>query len=178
MSSVELCHTYELSQAQLDAVHRLLLASFPLGVTEDDFVNALGGMHAVVWDANDELIAHASVVPRRMLHHGRSIRTGYVEAVAVAANHRRKHLGSKVMGAIEEVIRGGYELGALSASSDGLLLYADRAWLPWKGTTSVLTPEGIRRTPEEDDSVQVLPVSVSLDFHADLACDWRNGDVW
>lgn len=178
MSSVELCHTYQLSQTQLDAVHQLLLDSFPCGVTENDFANALGGMHAVVWDENDELIAHASVVPRRMLHQGLSIRTGYVEAVAVAANHRRQHLGSLVMDAIEDVIRGGYELGALSASSDGRLLYAARAWLPWSGTTSVLSPEGLLRTPDEDDSVQVLPVSVSLDFDADLACDWREGDVW
>jgi len=178
MASVELCHTYQLSQAQLDAVHRLLLDSFPLGVTDDDFINALGGIHAVVWIEEDELIAHASVVPRRMLHQGRSLRTGYVEAVAVAAGHRRQRLGSQVMDAIEEVIRGGYELGAMSASSDGRLLYADRAWLPWSGTTSVMSPAGIRRTPEEDDSVQVLPVSVSLDFTADLACDWRDGDVW
>jgi aminoglycoside 2'-N-acetyltransferase I len=155
-----------------------LLDSFPRGVTEADFINALGGMHAVVWDEGDELVAHASVVPRRMLHQGRSIRTGYVEAVAVASHRRREHLGSQVMDAIEQVISGGYELGALSASTDGQLLYANRAWLPWSGTTSVMSPRGIRRTPDDDDSVQVLPVSVSLDFEGDLACDWRDGDVW
>jgi len=178
MSSVELCHTYQLSQAQLDAVHQLLLDSFPLGVTDDDFANSLGGMHAVVWNDRDQLIAHASVVPRRMMHQGRSLRTGYVEAVAVATDHRRQRLGSRVMDAIETVIKGGYDLGALSASSDGQLLYADRAWRRWTGTTSVVSPEGIRRTPEEDGSVYVMPVSASLDFDADLACDWRAGDVW
>jgi aminoglycoside 2'-N-acetyltransferase I len=34
------------------------------------------------------------------------------------------------------------------------------------------------RTPEEDDSIFVLPVGRELDITGDLTCDWRGGDVW
>jgi len=179
MASIELCHTYQLTEEQLDAVRQLLLDSFPLGVTEDDFYNALGGIHALARGESGVLLAHGSVVPRRMFHQGRSIRTGYVEAVAVAANSRRQGLGSAIMDSIEHVIAGAYEMGALSASRDGAQLYAGRAWQAWRGTTSVVSPfGGIVRTPDDDDSVQVLVISATLDRDGDLACDWRNGDVW
>jgi aminoglycoside 2'-N-acetyltransferase I len=42
----------------------------------------------------------------------------------------------------------------------------------------VLAPTGPTRTPEDDGSVYVLPISVELDFDATLSCDWRDGDVW
>ena len=178
-SSVELCHTYQLDHETLAAIHQLLIDSFPSGVTEDDFYNAFGGMHALARSSSGVVLAHGSVVPRRMYHLGRSIRTGYVEAVAVATQARRRGLGAAVMDAVETVIRGGYALGALSASREGALLYADRDWQKWRGTTSVVSPkDGLVRTPGEEESVMVLPVSVELDFEADLACDWRDGDVW
>jgi aminoglycoside 2'-N-acetyltransferase I len=41
----------------------------------------------------------------------------------------------------------------------------------------VLSPEGVRRTPEEDESTYVLPLDVDLDVAGDLVCDWRDGDV-
>ena len=52
--------------------------------------------------------------------------------------------------------------------------------MPWPGTTSVLAPSGLIRTPDDDGTVFVLPVTsaVDLDTTADLACDWRDGDVW
>ena len=147
-----------------------------LGVTEDDFYNALGGIHALARGESGVLLAHGSVVPRRMFHQGRSIRAGYVEAVAVATKSRRQGLGSAIMDSIEHVIAGAYEMGALSASRDGAQLYAGRAWQAWRGTTSVVSPfGGIVRTPDDDDSVQVLVISATLDRDGDLACDWRNG---
>lgn len=39
-------------------------------------------------------------------------------------------------------------------------------------------PDGLTGTPEDDDAIYVLPVSVEVDTSADLTCDWRNGDVW
>ena len=43
---------------------------------------------------------------------------------------------------------------------------------------SAVATKGFVAPPPKTSSVQVLPVSVSLDFDADLACDWRDGDVW
>ena len=82
------------------------------------------------------------------------------------------------MAAIERVVRGAYELGALGASDEGAALYAARGWRRWQGQTFALTPQGIVRTAEEDDSIYVLPVSVPLDLTGELTCDWRDGDVW
>lgn len=42
----------------------------------------------------------------------------------------------------------------------------------------MLAPEGLTRTAGDDGSVYVLPVSVTVDTGAELACDWRDGDVW
>jgi aminoglycoside 2'-N-acetyltransferase I len=53
---------------------------------------------------------------RRLLHDGRALSTGYVEAVAVRAGRRRLGHGHAVMGSLERVIRRGYVCGALSAS--------------------------------------------------------------
>ncbi len=82
------------------------------------------------------------------------------------------------MDAAEQVIRGGYQLGALSASEAGRPMYAARGWLPWRGPTSVLAPTGVHRTPDDDRSIFVLPVSVELDTGEAITCDWRDGDVW
>ncbi len=70
-----------------------------------------------------------------------------------------------------------YAVTALSASDAGAALYAARGWLPWQGPTSVLTPAGVVRTPDDDGGVFVLPAP-GLDRTAELTCDWREGDVW
>ena len=133
MASIELCHTYQLTKNSWTLLRQLLVGSFPLGVTEDDFYNALGGIHAVARGESGVLLAHGSVVPRRMFHQGRSIRTGYVEAVAVAASNRRQGLGSAIMDSIEHVIAGASEIGALSASRDGAQLYASQGMASMAG---------------------------------------------
>ena len=82
------------------------------------------------------------------------------------------------MEALERVIRGGYDLGALSATDAAARLYAARGWRRWRGPTSALTPAGIARTEEDDDSVHVLPHKAPLDVEGELVCDWRDGDLW
>ena len=74
-----------------------------------------------------------------------------------------------------ETLAPAYDLLALSASDAGAALYASRGWTRWAGTTSVLAPEGVVRTPEDDDGVWVLGYP---DVDGQLTCDWRPGDVW
>jgi aminoglycoside 2'-N-acetyltransferase I len=124
------------------------------------------------------LIAHAAVVQRRLLHRDTALRCGYVEAVAVREDRRGQGLARAVLDAAEQVVRGAYQIGALCASDAGRPLYAARGWLPWRGPTSVLAPSGLIRTPDEDDSVFVLPIGVDVDTSDELICDWRDGDVW
>jgi aminoglycoside 2'-N-acetyltransferase I len=96
----------------------------------------------------------------------------------VANRWQRRGIGDALMAAVEEVIRGAYELGALGATDAAIPLYERRGWRRWEGPTAALTPAGLVRTPDEDGSVYVLPVSAEVDLAGELACDWREGDVW
>jgi aminoglycoside 2'-N-acetyltransferase I len=175
--TITVAHTGHLDPATLTSARALLDEAFGGAFDDADWEHALGGMHALAFDG-DRLVAHGSVVQRRMVHRGRALRVGYVEAVAVAADHRRRGLASAVMDELEQIIRRGYDLGALSASDAGAALYLSRGWRRWDGLTSTLTPAGTVRTPEEDGNVFVLPGGVPLEPACDLACDWRDGEVW
>ena len=177
MVEVRTGHTSALAAGELAAIRRLLDEAFDGDFGDDDFDHSLGGMHALVFDGS-ELIAHGAVVLRRLLHNGESLRTGYVEGVAVVAHRRREGHASAVMNALERVVQGGYELGALSASNSAAQLYAGRGWQCWPGTASVVSPTGVQRLPDEEGAIYLLPVTARLDPTADLACDWRDGDVW
>ncbi|MFC4083273.1 GNAT family N-acetyltransferase [Amycolatopsis samaneae] len=172
-----LAHTADLDAATRTAARTLLDAAFDGDFTDEDWAHGLGGMHVLCWEG-DELTGHASLVQRQLLHRGRALRTGYVENVAVREDRRGRGYGAALMSTVERLIRGGYELGALSSSSDALEFYGARGWVLWRGPTSAFGPDGLVRTEEDDGGVFVLPVSAALDPDAPLACDWREGDVW
>ena len=98
--------------------------------------------------------------------------------IAVAAPHRRSGHGVRLMTEVERVIRGAYDLGALSTSDEAHDFYAARGWLRWRGPTFAVTPLGIARTEDDDGGVYVLPVTVTPDLSGEITCDWRDGDVW
>ena len=145
--------------------------------TDADWEHSLGGMHALICH-HGALIAHGAVVQRRMIYRGAALRCGYLEAIAVREDWRGQGLAMAVMDALEQVLRGAYQVGALSSSDAGRHVYVSRGWLPWQGPTSVLAPAGVTPTPHDDHSLFVLPVSIDVDPTAELTCDWRNGDVW
>jgi aminoglycoside 2'-N-acetyltransferase I len=172
-----LIHTADLGASQRVAARALLADAFGDSFTEQDWEHALGGLHALVWDG-PVLVGHASLIQRRLLHHGRALRTGYVEGVAVHPRHRGTGHGAALMNELERVVRDAYELGALSATEDAAAFYENRGWRRWRGATSSLTPNGIERTPQDDGGVFVLDGSASLHPDGELTCDWRDGDVW
>lgn len=159
----------------------MVIGAFETEFTDADWEHSLGGMHALIFD-HGALIAHAAVVQRRLLYRDTALRCGYIEAVAVREDRRGEGLATAVMDAAEQVLRGAYQLGALSASEAGRPIYTARGWLPWQGPTSVLAPAGVSRTPNDDNGLFVLPVDLPndlvLDTAADITCDWRDGDVW
>jgi aminoglycoside 2'-N-acetyltransferase I len=175
--TARLVHTADLDAETRDRARAMVIEAFDGDFADDDWEHALGGMHALVCH-HGALIAHGAVVQRRLLCGGTALRCGYVEAVAVRQDWREQGLGGAVMDALEQVVRGAYQLGALGASTAGLPMYTSRGWLRWRGPTSVLTTDGIARTPDDDGAVFVLPITVELDADAELTCDWRDGDVW
>jgi aminoglycoside 2'-N-acetyltransferase I len=175
--TARLVHTSDLDGETVHNARRLLVEAHAGEFTDADWEHTLGGMHAIIVHRG-MLIAHAAVVQRRLLYRGTALRCGYVEGVAVKQDWRGQGLGGAVMDAVEQVIRGAYQIGALSASRAGQRLYRPRGWLCWQGPTSVLAPGGPISTPDDDGSVFVLPVGPDLDPDEGLACDWRDGDVW
>jgi aminoglycoside 2'-N-acetyltransferase I len=177
VADLRIAHTADLDSAAITAARALLDDVFAGEMTEDDWEHALGGMHALLWEG-PALIGHASVVQRRLLHRGRALRAGYVEAVAVRADRQRRGHGATMMAALERVLRGAYDLGALGATDEGAQFYAARGWQLWRGPSSALTPAGLRRTPDDDGAIYVFELAVPLDTTAELTCDWRGGDLW
>jgi aminoglycoside 2'-N-acetyltransferase I len=176
MAEVRVAHTADLDAATLHAARALLDGVFD-DMTDDDWEHALGGMHAMVWEG-DELVGHASVIQRTLMHGGRALRAGYIEGVGVRADRRRRGFASAMMEELERILGGAYDLGALGATDEGAAFYATRGWKRWEGPTSVLTPEGIVPTDDGDGSVFVFALVVPLDLTGELTCDWREGDDW
>jgi aminoglycoside 2'-N-acetyltransferase I len=169
----------ELSPEDLRAVRRLLDEAFGGRFTQDDWHHTLGGLHVLALEEG-ELVAHAAVVDRTLRAAGRPLRTGYVEGVATRPDRRRQGLARLVMREADPIIRGRYQLGALSDGSAVPGFYERLGWERWRGPTFVdATPEPVR-TEDDDDGVMVLrtPTTGDLDLAAPLVCDWRPGDAW
>jgi aminoglycoside 2'-N-acetyltransferase I len=178
--TARLVHTSDLDVETREGARRMVIEAFGDGeidFTDADWEHSLGGMHALIC-VRGALIAHGAVVQRRIIYEDTALRCGYLEAVAVREDWRGQGLAMAVMDALEQVVRGAYQLGALSSSEAGRHIYTSRGWQPWQGPSSVLAPAGLTRTPDDDRSLFVLPVSVELDTTAEITCDWRDGDVW
>ncbi|WP_097867997.1 GNAT family N-acetyltransferase [Streptomyces sp. rh34] len=177
--ALRVAHTSELTTSERGRIRGLLDTAFDGDFADEDWEHSLGGVHALVRDADGVLIAHGSVVQRRVLHAVRSHRAGYVEAVAVRADRRREGHGHRVMAALEHVIDTAYDFGALSASDTGAALYTARGWQVWPGRLAALGPAGPVPLPEEEGSTYVRPAAgrpLPAPGHP-LQFDWREGDL-
>lgn len=173
--------TSELGQAQLAAIRQLMDVAFAGdehgGFDDDDWRHALGGVHFLA-EQEGEIVGHASVVEREIHVDGVPLRTGYVEAVAVAPGRQRQGVGTAIMREVNAHVLQGFRLGALGTGSHGF--YERLGWVVWLGPSSVRAAGGERLTPDEDGYIMVLrtPSSPQLDLTAPISCDWRRGDVW
>jgi aminoglycoside 2'-N-acetyltransferase I len=172
-------HTADLRAGDRRDVRHLLGDAFAGDFSDEDWEHTLGGVHILLREEG-ELIGHVSVVQRRLLSGELSLRTGYVEALAVRPDRRRQGYGQVAMTAAEDIIGAAYDLGALSDGTGIEGFYVHRGWLVWTGPTYVMSPTGLRRTTDDDGGVLVFQTSSSppLDLAAEVACDWRSGDVW
>ena len=169
MNRSRIAHTADLDSAELAAIRGLLCEGID-DMTEPDYEHCLGGLHATV-DVDGELVGHASVIQRRLLHEGRCaarrLRRGCGRARRTPApGHRRGDDGRDS-----------------SASSPGLTtsarwarpttlspFYLGRGWRLWSGTASVVTPAGLQRSADDEGWIYVLPGGAPLPVTGDLAC--------
>ena len=179
MVDVSIAGPGQLSASELETAQTLVQSAFGDGFRAHDWLHAIGGQHVLVTEEGI-LLAHAAVVARTLRHDDVCFDTGYVEAVAVRADHQGRGLGRLVMDQAESLIRACHQIGALNAVEDAAPFYASRGWLPWTGRTQADTPGGTVDTYDVADRIFLLPpASVpSLSPNRPLVCDWRIGDLW
>jgi aminoglycoside 2'-N-acetyltransferase I len=174
---VQTSPTDELDATTRAALRAMLDVAFDGEFDDVDWDHALGGVHAYVLD-NGAVLAHASVVPRKLCVGETTLAAGYVEAVGTAPERRHRGFGSMVMRALADVIEQTFQLGALSTGVYDF--YAQLGWERWHGPTFVQRGENRIRTEEDDDGLMVLRTSSTraIDVRAAITCEWRAGDVW
>lgn len=170
--------TAALPEALRHSARALMDAAFDGDFSDDDWAHALGGWHALLVDRG-EVLAHAAVVPRTVTVGTRDVRAGYVEAVAVAPARQRTGLGSRVMRALDDVVRREFEAGVLSTGE--WPFYESLGWDRWRGPSFVRRADGtVERTEDDDDGLMVKDgwAGDPLDRTAPITCDDRDGDAW
>ncbi len=182
MPAVRVLTAEEAPAALLTDIRRLLDAAFaddPDGAFEDDdWDHTIGGRHVAVCDDDDALVAHAAVVTRVLQVDRHPFATGYVEGVATAPGRHGEGLGSLAMVRVGELIRDGFELGALGTGRHRF--YERLGWERWQGPTHARHGDRWVRTAEDDGAVMVLRFgpSAGIDLRAPISCEARPGDDW
>ena len=147
----------------------------------DGYWESIGpGVHVLAEQPERGIVAHAAIVERLLYTADRTLRTGYVEAVAVLPDSQRTGLGTTVMEVIDEMVDAGYELGALGTGSQPF--YHRLGWVDWRGTAWIRHPDGrLERSVADEGSIMVRMTPTSppgLDVDQPIAVDWRPGEVW
>jgi aminoglycoside 2'-N-acetyltransferase I len=177
---IRACATDDLAPAEIRDLRRLLRGAFEDdegGFTEHDWQHGLGGLHFLA-QLDGRIVGHAAVGRRPIGIGERILRAGYVEAVAVARDLRRRGVGSALMRAANERIAQAFEIGVLATGSPSF--YERIGWEVWRGPSFVREADGLRPTPDEDGFILVLrtPATPPLDVTAPITCDPRPGDDW
>ncbi|MBA3688646.1 MAG: GNAT family N-acetyltransferase [Chloroflexi bacterium] len=178
-TSIRVVASAELTVADWTTLTDLCVAAF--NEDWDGYWESIGpGVHVIAEQAGRGVVAHAAIVPRLLYPGEATLRTGYVEAVAVAPAMQRHGLGTKVMEIIDAMIDEAYELGALGTGSHGF--YERLGWVTWRGPTWIREGDGrVERSPNEDGGIMVRRTPTTpadFDLTLPIAVDWRPGEVW
>ena len=171
--TIRLVHRDDLAADELDTLLALCSTGFEhLAPTYWDDIGP--GTHLIL-EEDDEPVSHACVVPLELRAAGRSLHTGYVEAVCTRPDRRRAGLATRVMRAVAEHLAAEhYELGGLDTGSPDL--FRSLGWEPWRGSLWVRTKDGVVRSRDEEGNVYVLRIPATPDrlrFDAPLSAPWR-----
>jgi aminoglycoside 2'-N-acetyltransferase I len=127
-------------------------------------------------DGGGPLVAHATVVSRRLWIDGNARDVGYVEAVATEPDAQGQGFGTAALEEMGRIIEGHHAVGVLSTGA--CHFYERLGWRQWRGPTSVRLASGeIVRTPDDDGGIMVRS-TVPLDIESAITCDQRTGDDW
>jgi aminoglycoside 2'-N-acetyltransferase I len=144
-----------------------------VGTILDTFLDAT---HLIGYYENS-FVCHALWVSR-YLHAGTNpmMRTAYVEAVATAAEYRKRGFASAIMKHLIGEIQD-YDMAALSPA--GAAFYERLGWELWRGPLFIRKNDNlISSIDDEEVMIFRLPKTPVLDIHAPLSAEWREGELW
>lgn len=179
MISLRILPSADLTAAEWSTLTDLCVAAF--NEPWDTYWEDIGpGVHVLAEDPERGIVAHAAIVERLLYPGDLTLRSGYVEAVAVWPDLQRSGLGTEVMEVIDQMIDERYELGALGTGSQPF--YAQLGWVVWQGPTWIRNRDGtLERSASEDGGIMVRitpQTPPSLERTLPIAIDWRPGEVW
>jgi aminoglycoside 2'-N-acetyltransferase I len=179
VTSLRVVPSAALTEGEWSALTDLCVAAFD--EPWDAYWESIGpGTHVLAEEPERGIVAHAAIVERLLYPGDATLRTGYVEAVAVCPDLQRSGLGTEVMEVIDRLVDEGYELGALGTGSQPF--YARLGWVAWQGQTWIRNRDGsLQRSPDEDGGIMVRitpQTPAGLDLTRPIAVDWRPGEVW
>ena len=177
--SIRIVRSAALGADEWSALTDLCVAAF--NEPWDGYWESIGpGVHVLAEHPERGIVAHAAIVERHLYPGEKDLRTGYVEAVAVAPDLQRRGLGTMVMEVIDGMVDDGYQLGALGTGSHAF--YERLGWVPWQGPTWIRERDGsLKRSRSEDGNIMVRSTPITpadLDLSSPIAVDWRPGEVW
>jgi aminoglycoside 2'-N-acetyltransferase I len=158
------------------SIRLLLELAYDGDFSSEDWEHTLGGQYFLGL-RDDIIIAHGSVVSRKMFIDGRALTAGYVEAVAVLPAYWRQGFGTQLMTQITQFCYDNYELSMLS--TDEKHFYKKLGWRQFQGESFVRNGESEFRTIEEDDGLMFLPgKNCGTNEIRRAICEPRSGDDW
>jgi aminoglycoside 2'-N-acetyltransferase I len=172
--TIERLSSVELKQSLFD-LREFLDEAFDYDFTDEDFAHSMGGTHFAVVH-NGRLIAHASVVLRRLSFGGQVFDAGYVEALAVALPWRGRGVGSKLLSELTAFCQENFAVSMLSTGSHGF--YERHGWRRMRAESYFYNGTFSVRTSEEDETLMVLSELDEVLSAKKVVCDFRDGDVW
>src|SRR6266513_1802199 len=117
-TSIRIVRSAELTATEWSALTDLCVAAF--NEDWDGYWESIGpGVHVMAEDRDGRILAHAAIIERILYPGDASLRTGYVEAVAVTPDLQRQGLGTEVMEVIDRLIDEEDEIGARGTGSHG-----------------------------------------------------------
>jgi aminoglycoside 2'-N-acetyltransferase I len=179
VASLRVVRSAELTSSEWLVLTDLCVAAFD--EPWDSYWEDIGpGVHVLAEDRERGVVGHAAIVDRLLYPGEATLRSGYVEAVAVWPDLQRSGVGTQLMGEINRLVDEGYELGALGTGRHSF--YARLGWSVWQGPTWIRNRDGTRQRSAAEDGdimVRITPrTPPGLDLEQPVAVDWRPGEVW
>ena len=157
-------------------IRNLLNDAYEGDFSEQDWQHTFGGAR-FIGTLDEQIVAHAAVVPRAVLINDLPMTIGYLEGVAVSSKFQGQRLGSQLLQYVSDFCRSNYEISMLS--TDEFDFYGKFGWQRFNGTSGVMQDSMKTLTPEEDDGLMYLAGKSTKSIEISTAyCDWREGDCW